>query len=114
MTSKRELAAVSFRAVFGIVGIAALAFGGLWAYEAMGVFDPNFNPKRGLAGYEERALAILGSLGVLAAFVTGGSALAYAMTATRRFLAGVAVGGLCGVLLFVVWIDLYEVAGGSS
>jgi ribonuclease PH len=53
-------------------------------------------------------------LGVLAAFVTGGSALAYAMTATRRFLAGVAVGGLCGVLLFVVWIDLYEVAGGSS
>jgi hypothetical protein len=50
VTSKRELAAVSFRAVFGIVGIAALAFGGLWAYEAMGVFDPNFNPKRGLAG----------------------------------------------------------------
>ena len=112
VTSTRELAALSFRAVLGIVGVAALAFAGLWAYEAMDVFDPNFNPKGAPAGYQKRDLVILGALGVVAALVTGGSALAYAKTATRRFLAGVAVGGLCGVLLFVVWIDLYEVAGG--
>ena len=70
-----------------------------------------FNPKGVPEGYRRR-IAVLGFFGIVALLVAAGSALTYAKTAAPCWIIGVAVGGLCAAGLFVVWIDIWEYAGG--
>jgi hypothetical protein len=94
-----------------------LVFGALWAaavfqalfFEADVVIDGG-----GFSENDRRSIGILGFLGVLASGAAGGSAIAYARTTERRWLVGMALGILYGVLLFVVWIAIWEVASGSK
>ncbi len=110
MTQRRPFVVV-LRVCMGVVGGAALAFGALWAYEVLQVFEPDFNPK-GVAPGDRRNLAILGFFGVASSLLAAGSAIAYAKTAVADWIAGAAVGGIYGSGLFVVWIDFWEHAGG--
>jgi hypothetical protein len=113
-SDRRETLLSLPRVSLGIVGVVALAWGGASIYELVQAFDPEFNPKSTPAPYELRLVTVLGFLGVLASFVVGGSGLAYAKTAAQPWLGGVAVGVSCAVPLFVVWFDVYELAGGCS
>jgi len=76
------------------------------------VFQPDFNSHGAPPTGYPRNLAILGFFGVLASLLAAGSAFTYAKSAGRNWLSGVVVGSLYAVGLFVVWVDLWEYAGG--
>ena len=94
-----------------------MVFGALWAalvFQAL-VFEADYVIfGGGLSESKRREIGILGFLGVLASGAAGGSAIAYARTTEPRWLVRMAVGILYGVLLFVVWIAIYDVAGGTK
>ena len=100
------------RVSLGILGVAGLAWAALWAYEVARSFGSEFNPQSPPLGYELRPLAILGCLGVLSSLLGAASALAYAKTASRPWAAGVAAAAVCAVPLFIIWIDVWALAGG--
>ncbi len=102
------------RLSLGAVGLLALVWGAAWSYELTQAFEPDFNPKSTPSSDELRPLTIVGCLGVLASLLAGGCALAFAKTANRAWAAGVAVAVACGVLLFVVLYDVWQLAGGCS
>ena len=102
------------RVLLGAVGLLAVVWGAAWAYGLGQALKPDFNPKSAPSNDELRPLMILGCLGVLASLLTGGSALAFVKTANRRWAVGLAVAVACGVLLFVVFVDVWELAGGCS
>jgi len=93
---------------------AALVVAALWVYALMDALAANYDPNPRLAGYERRALTILGGLGIGALVVVGGSGLAYARTAAKRWVAPVIAGSVCAIPVFIVWIDLWEVFSGSD
>ncbi len=99
-----------------LAGMAAgaLVFAALWTYELVDALAADYDPNPGLAGYERRSLTILGALGIGALVVAGGSGLAYARTAAKRWIAPVIAGSVCAIPVFVVWIDLWEVFSGSD
>ena len=112
MELRRDL--VWLRVVVGVVGLIALVWGAAWAYEITQAFRSDFNPKSTPSSHELRPLTIIGCLGVLASLVAGGGGLAYAKTANGVWAAGVAVAVACGVPLFVVFYDVWQLAGGCS
>lgn len=100
------------RVLLLVFGVAAIAFSARWAYGVVEAFQPDFNDHGAPpAGYRRR-IAILGFFGVVASLLAGGSALAYSRTPGRRWITGVVLGGLGAAGLFVVWIDVWEYAGG--
>ena len=102
------------RVFLGIAGVMALAWGALWISELIQAFGPEFNPSSPPQGRELRRVTILGCLGVLASLAAGGSGLAYARTAARSWVGAVVVSVMCAVPLFVVWLDVWVLAGGCS
>ena len=102
------------RVLLGVVGLLALAWGAAWASELPQAFRPDFNPKSTPSSHELRPLTILGCLGVLASLLAGGSALAYAKSANGVWAAGAALAVACGVPLFIVFYDVWQLAGGCS
>ena len=100
------------RVLLGVLALAAIAVSAEWAQEVAEAFQPNCNEHgEPPAGYRLR-IAVLGILGILAALVAAGSALAYAATTARKWISGVVLGGLSATVLFVLWIDDWEYAGG--
>ena len=102
------------RVLLGAVGLLAVVWGVAWAYELRQAFEPDFNPKSAPSSDELRPLTIVGCLGVLASLLAGGSALAFSKTANGVWAVGLAVAVACGVLLFVVFYDVWQLAGGCS
>ena len=97
-----SLPTVLLRASFRVGGTGGLGVAVLWAAAiALGAGS----------GSVYGSLPLLGLLGVLAWTVSGGSALAYASTGARPWVATAAAGGACGLLFFALWIAMRNVTG---
>ena len=100
------------RILLGVIGLAAIAVSVEWAQGVFDAFQPDFNEHGAPpAGYRLR-IAVMGFLGILSALVAAGSALAYARTAARKWITYLVLGSLSATILFVIWIDVWEYAGG--
>ncbi len=97
-----------------VVAVAALGIAVVWTYSLVYVLGANYDPSPALAGYERRSLTILGLLGIGSLLVAGGSGAAYARTAARVWITGVVLASVCGIPVLFVWVDLYEVFGGTD
>jgi hypothetical protein len=100
------------RVVLGIVGIAAIVFSAEWASAVVEAFQPGFNEHGTPTAGARLRIAVLGFLGILSALVAALSALAYARTAARKWVTRAVLSSLSAAILFVVWIPLWEHAGG--
>jgi len=104
---------VILRGFFALLAIAALVVAVLWTTGLIYALGEDFKGPA-LVGYERRSIVILAVVGIGALFLAGGSGLAYARTAARRWIPLVVAAALCAIPILVVWIDLVEVFSGSS
>ncbi len=111
MTRKQPAAALGLRVCLAVFGVAALAFAVLWTYAVLDALQPDFNPK-GVSLDSKRKIGLLGYFGVVASLIAAGSAFAYAKTAVRTWIIGVVVGCLSAAGIFLIWVDIWEYAGG--
>lgn len=102
------------RSFLAVIAVAALVCAALWTYGLVDALAANYDPDPALAGYERRSLTILGALGIGALVIVGGSGLAYVRTAAKAWIAPVIAGSACAIPVLVVWIDLWNVFGGSD
>ncbi len=97
-----------------IYAVAAPGFAAIWVFEVVEVFEPNFNEDRTLSNELLIGQAVVGVLGVVATAVAGGAGLAFAGTATRRWLAWAGLGSVVALPLLVVWLFVLAGPAGSS
>ena len=97
-----------------VYAVAALVLAAIWVFGVADLFDPNFNEDRTLSDEFLIGQGAVGVLGVVAASIAGGAGLAFAGTATRRWLAWVGWGSVVAVPLFVFWLFVLAGPAGSS
>ncbi len=97
-----------------VYAVAALVLAAIWVFGVVDLFDPDFNEDRTLSDDFLIGQAAVGLLDAVAASVAGGAGLAFAGTATRRWLAWVGWGSVVAVPLFVFWLFVLAGPAGSS